>query len=342
MRHDLAYWQVHDIEDDCDLIIRSNSGYVFYCHICPSQFIRSPAITEQYFKCLELLRSGEVEIDDFYEEDAHEWLLNCFETLIARLAPSSELQVVTQPTLAHYYFPERTFVCHLEATDDELQPKELDTKNHGWSSPIVKFDSDFLAQLNHWTQSYTPSQVQICYERPEDSLIKPPTCITVDDQDGQPSKCFFKKFGLSFGPLHAKKELLVLKKIAESQILPAPQAYICRLVGVVREGNGLLGMLLSWIDKKSVLSKAKASASSPELRKRWAVQIRHSLDILHDKGIIWGDVKAENVLIDRNDNAWIIDFGGSYTMGWVDEDKAGTLEGDEQGVAKILSLLEEF
>ncbi|KAJ4220652.1 hypothetical protein NW760_011819, partial [Fusarium oxysporum] len=59
MRHDLAYWQVHDTEDDCDLIIRSNSGHVFYCHICPSQFIRSPTITEQYFKCLELLRTGE-------------------------------------------------------------------------------------------------------------------------------------------------------------------------------------------------------------------------------------------------------------------------------------------
>ncbi|KAJ4125817.1 hypothetical protein NW765_001591 [Fusarium oxysporum] len=275
MRQDLAYWQVHDTEDDCDLIIRSNSGHV-----------------------------------------------------------------VTQPTLAHYYFPEQTFVCHLKAVDDKLQREQLDTKNPGWSSPIVKFDSDFLTELNQWTQSYTPSQVQICYDRTEDSLIKPPTCINITNQDGQPLKCFFKKFGLSFGPSHAKKELLVLKKITESQIPPPPQAYICRLVGVVREGNGLLGMLLSWIDKKSVLSKTKASASSPELRKRWATQIRNSLDSLHENDIIWGDVKGENVLIDQNDDAWIIDFGGSYTMGWVDEDKTGTLEGDEQGVAKILELLE--
>ncbi|KAG5812756.1 hypothetical protein H9Q74_004117 [Fusarium xylarioides] len=317
MRYDLAYWQVHDIEDDCDLIIRSNSGYIFYYHIYT------------------------IEIDDFYE-DAHAWLLSCFEPLIARLAQSSEPQVITQPTLVHYYFPEQTFVCHLEAVDDELQPKELDPKNHGWSDPNVKFDFDLLAQLNNWTQPYTPSQVQVCYSRPEDSLIKPQTCITVADQDGQPLNCFFKKFRPSFGPLHAKKELLVLKKITESQIPPPPQAYICRLVGVVREGNGLLGMLLSWIDKKSVLSKAKASVSTLESRNRWATQIRNSVDILHEKGIIWGDVKAENVLIDHNDNAWIIDFGGSYTMGWVDEDKAGTLEGDEQGVAKMLSFLEQL
>ncbi|TKW55962.1 hypothetical protein CTA1_5149 [Colletotrichum tanaceti] len=32
-------------------------------------------------------------------------------------------------------------------------------------------------------------------------------------------------------------------------------------------------------------------------------------------GIIWGDVKAENVLIDSDDNAWIIDFRGNYTYG---------------------------
>ncbi|KAK1948708.1 hypothetical protein LY78DRAFT_39560, partial [Colletotrichum sublineola] len=57
------------------------------------------------------------------------------------------------------------------------------------------------------------------------------------------------------------------------------------------------------------------------------------------KGIIWGDVKAENVLIDREDNAWIIDFGGSYTPGWVDKEKAGTLAGDAQGLAKILDIL---
>lgn len=32
--------------------------------------------------------------------------------------------------------------------------------------------------------------------------------------------------------------------------------------------------------------------------------------MLHGIGIVWGDGKAENVLIDINDNAWIIDFGG--------------------------------
>ncbi|KAF5707947.1 serine threonine kinase [Fusarium mundagurra] len=338
-RYDIARWQVHDTEDDCDLIIRSNSGHVFYCHICPSQFIRSPSVTAQHFKCLQLLRSGEVEIDDFYEDDAFEWLLGCFEPLITNRLSSSELDVVAEPTLADYFFPKQSFICSLSALDDRLMPRELDTKDHWWSSPIVKFDDDFLEDLNTWTECYTPSQVRICYAGPDESLIKPPKYTTVTSKDGEPLTCFFKKFELSFGSRHARQELMTLKKIIEAKIPPPPEAYICRLKGVVREGGGLLGMLFTWIPSKGVLSKARAAASPPELRKRWATQIQRSVDLLHKNGIIWGDAKAENVLIDQNDDAWVVDFGGGYTVGWVDEDKAGTLEGDRQGLVKILNML---
>lgn len=72
---------------------------------------------------------------------------------------------------------------------------------------------------------------------------------------------------------------------------------------------------------------------------RWARQIKVTLKWLHECGIIWGDVKAQNVLIDKEDNAWIIDFGGSYTTGWVDKEKAGTLEGDMQGLEQIMKIL---
>ncbi|KAG4293577.1 hypothetical protein FPRO06_00162 [Fusarium proliferatum] len=338
-RYDIALWQVHHTENDCDLIIRSNSGHVFYCHICPSQFIRSPSVAAQYFKCLQLLRSGEVELDDFYEEDAFEWLLGCFMPFITNLTSSPDLEVVAEPTLADYFFPKQTFVCKLTAVDDNLMPQDLGTKNHDWGSPIVKFDADFLEDLITWTECYTPSQVKICYAGPDETLIKPPKRTAVIGEDGHSITCFFKKFGLTFGPQHAREELTTLKKIIEAQIPPAPEAYICRVIGVVREGDGLLGMLFTWIPSKGVLSRARASVSPPELRKRWASQIHGSVDLLHQKGIMWGDAKAANVLIDQNDDAWVVDFGGGYTMGWVDEDKAGTFEGDRQGLAKILDML---
>jgi len=44
-------------------------------------------------------------------------------------------------------------------------------------------------------------------------------------------------------------------------------------------------------------------------------------------------------MIDNNNDAWLIDLGGGYTEGWVDEDKAGSIEGDLQGVTKIVEHL---
>ena len=78
---------------------------------------------------------------------------------------------------------------------------------------------------------------------------------------------------------------------------------------------------------------------------KWLHQIEDMTDQMHANGIIWGDVQADNVLVDGEDNAWIIDFGGSYTEGWVDEPKMETLEGDMQGFAEmkrrlIISLVE--
>ena len=65
-----------------------------------------------------------------------------------------------------------------------------------------------------------------------------------------------------------------------------------------------------------------------DLRKRWDMQVIRTLDCLYEADIIWGDVKRANVLIDVNENAWLIDFGGGYTRGWVEKSHMETIEGD--------------
>ncbi|KAK2924448.1 hypothetical protein FoTM2_014725 [Fusarium oxysporum f. sp. vasinfectum] len=220
---DFTRWEVHDTETDCNLIFRSTLGQVFYCHINPDKFIDSPTILGQYLKCLQILRTGEQEIDGFYDEDAYEWLTQSFAPLITQLVQSSGMDAVVNPTLAHYLFPSKTYNIQLLAVDDELKPEVVDFEGHGWINSIIEVDDDFLRELDQWTRSYAPSNVQLCYDRPED---------------------------------------------------------------------------IHW---------------------------------LHEEGIVWGDAKPDNVLIDKDENAWIIDFGGSYTPGWVDEDKAETFEGDYQG-----------
>jgi len=86
------------------------------------------------------------------------------------------------------------------------------------------------------------------------------------------------------------------------------------------------------------------------IRQRWAAQIRETVEQLHDAGLVWGDAHLGNVLIDKNDDAWLlIGYGGGYTWpctpgsrwGWVGVDKelADTKEGDLQAVERIVECL---
>ncbi|KFZ03160.1 hypothetical protein V502_11176 [Pseudogymnoascus sp. VKM F-4520 (FW-2644)] len=79
------------------------------------------------------------------------------------------------------------------------------------------------------------------------------------------------------------------------------------------------------------------SPNTPKpLRQRWADQVTSTVRRLHEAEIVWGDAKAANILVDVNMDAWVIDFGGGFTQGWVQRENAGTVEGDSQGLAKIV------
>lgn len=71
------------------------------------------------------------------------------------------------------------------------------------------------------------------------------------------------------------------------------------------------------------------------LRQKWAGQVSSIIAELHRSRVAWGDAKPDNVFIDWNNDAWLVDFGGSYTEGWVPKDLAGTMEGDLVGLGKI-------
>ncbi|KAF4471617.1 Serine threonine kinase [Fusarium albosuccineum] len=340
--YDVARWWTHVTDNDCDLIVRTNNGWLFNCHLDPSRFLRSPEVTEQYFKCLNMLRSGEEEIDDFYLEDACDWLLQPFEPLINQLAPATiplpALTASGRPTLSQYLFP-RKVTCILEAKDNQLQAIRVeDSKQYVWEATTLKLDDNFAKDLDQWIPTFHPSSIEVYYNDPRYVVIKPATRVRVIEPDGKPVTCFFKPFKPSSHKARTDIELSTHKKIAKAQLAP-PHVRICRMYGLVRDENGLLGMLFPWIDKRGVLSRGLAQKNSPDIRRRWASQIEESVKALHQEGIIWGDVKADNVLIDKNDDAWVIDFGGSYTPGWVDPDKAGTLEGDKQGLGKIMDML---
>ena len=68
-------------------------------------------------------------------------------------------------------------------------------------------------------------------------------------------------------------------------------------------------------------------------------QIRETVTALHELDIVWGDVKPDNVLIDNDNNAVVIDLEGGTTRGWVDHDVGGTLQGDMQGMERMMDFI---
>lgn len=74
---------------------------------------------------------------------------------------------------------------------------------------------------------------------------------------------------------------------------------------------------------------------SSEERNRWARQIRNTVEIMHQNDLVWGDVKAQNVLVDCCGDAWIVDFDGGWTEGWVDEEFRESKRGDLQGLENM-------
>jgi tRNA A-37 threonylcarbamoyl transferase component Bud32 len=69
--------------------------------------------------------------------------------------------------------------------------------------------------------------------------------------------------------------------------------------------------------------------------------VQEAVAYLHAKGLVWGDAKAANVLIDDAGNAILIDFGGGFTKGWVDEVNHDTPRGDIQGLGNIIDFIKE-
>jgi len=113
---------------------------------------------------------------------------------------------------------------------------------------------------------------------------------------------------------------------------------IIRLVGLeVNPEEKVEGMIIDYIENGRSLSDIPSISS--EQCDKWTEQIKHAIEYLHQKGLVWGDAKADNVLVDKEDNAKLIDFGGGFTPGWVDRENDDTVRGDLQGFERIISFM---
>lgn len=119
------------------------------------------------------------------------------------------------------------------------------------------------------------------------------------------------------------------------------QIRIPKFLAVVEwDDSGLMmGFLTEYIHHKGTLRGAARDAPQ-RVREKWMQQIERTLSGLHSLEIVWGNVIPDNVLVDVDDNAHIIDFGGGYSPDWVDESIQDTKKGDLQGISRIRDFLE--
>lgn len=129
-----------------------------------------------------------------------------------------------------------------------------------------------------------------------------------------------------------EREIRVLEQISKKWGKARDGPQVPCLIGLVTSRNRISGLLETFIDGEN-LYEIEISAVNVEKRRDWKTQIKETVRVLHDNGLVWGDAKAANILVDKIGQAYLIDFGGSWTGGWIDEDVSGTVEGDMQGLA---------
>lgn len=309
-----------DRNTDSELTIMCHGNRV-HITISAENLSGSSAVQSQYLHYLKVAESYELDgltVDDFYD-----WILElCAPKLhLPRASRHRTLSLEEYLYLPNYHYA-------LSATHDgALALVRQGTMPAEHLSSGVTIDEELCSS---WT-SFHPSQVQICAESPGEELSGTPRKVqTTGDQIH-----FFKPYRYCDTGV-AKNELKKYLQISAASGLE--DLLISRLSGLVRDDSGaVLGLLLSYIDSKALTLRCAIRPDTPlSSRNRWADQISNTLTSLHAAGIIWGDAKPDNVLIDSNSDAWLIDFGGSYTEGWVEPELAETVKGDLQGLSRIL------
>ena len=182
---------------------------------------------------------------------------------------------------------------------------------------------------------YKPSEIKILATLKNDTVFKALVCG---------STVCIKVIGYQNSTKSIQREIGLLRRISEAQIdLRLRTPTLLGLVSCEENSNLVLGLVMNYIEPGMLMSdlfNLNLESIPQTQRDIWARQIGNDLNRLHEQGLVWGDAKAGNVIFDKECNPWIIDFGGGYTDGWVDEELVDSVTGDLQGLRKIIDFMQ--
>lgn len=310
--------------DDCRIVLYYD--HLRFILVMTKTEIREDGdvVADLFLKIEEAENDPDEMMFDRYLEDVRELaILACKHTMYT-LAASVPKPSSKQLSLEDFLHP-ATFCLQLRAMKGKLQAVGIDDiSEFARMHEPVPLAMDFVPRS---VPALTPS-VEI--EFIEDLFMRK---ILKVSKHGE--VCVFKS-ATQGNEDQLRREISVLQQISDKWEPDHPDhPHVPRLLGLVTSGGQVIGMLEEFIDGTNLHELDLDDASSAQ-RRKWKRQIEQAIKQLHQSGVVWGDVKPENVLIDKAAHAWLVDFGGSSTDGWVDEDLAETMEGDFQGLRRLV------
>lgn len=306
------------IGSDCELSISCNNQY--FKILLSRKLLPDSSLAGSLLRRLDAAveSQDELEMNDIEEEIAGIVCEAC-QPIFRRLAPAvdkgtkqADLQTFLNPQISYFQ------LAIVDGNAKLIQQDSIETistPHYGW-----EIDDQTLSH-------FLASDIQVLEEFRRNAILK----VSVRGEE----RCCKLAFEETRDAI--KREFECLKTISESRL--PPTARVPRLIGLVQShSNSVIGILEEYVNPSSeapTLGHFDIELVAITRRRKWASQIRETVMMLHKIGVIWGDGKADNILVDADDNAWVVDFGGSWTNGWVDKELAGTVQGDEQALRKI-------
>jgi hypothetical protein len=262
------------------------------------------------------------------------WILASFSDITNTYAPPNR---EPEESSLYEWYHGPTYFYTLQIANGELSPALLET------TPDLESKIEALVprmKVPKYMQDYKLPWLNANDLTVESEVSMPPPAHPGQVLHNESSETYFFKPVVSDQPDSVKREIQILRKMEKLDL----DIKFPRLCGFVALGNSkteVMGLLLENIMSPTPLTKLLKASVDEEKRRVWSEKSAAYVALLHDNDIIWGDAKADNFMVDADDELWIIDFGGSYTEGWVDPEISETLEGDDMGLEKIQAALED-
>jgi hypothetical protein len=175
---------------------------------------------------------------------------------------------------------------------------------------------------------FPASKLLVENEEEKTLRLAPPCRVWAADNDVLP--LFFKPC-LRDRETEFAREVDMLARIGVAR-LHEQQINTACMAGVVttEDGAAVLGVVLLWTRGAARLA-AETAVARVEMHGQWREEVRGIIGVLHERGIVWGDLNPHNILIDDRLAPWVVDFGGECNLEFVDDENRETATGDWQG-----------